>query len=501
MGGCNGREGPDALGSNPDLFMIELRGRSLDKYLLMAIKVPDEICLSMPSGNEELIVELDAVMKDNCAAATRQDDIDGTMWDYSWKYTKFTSGYSFFGKSWLPQGKTIVKVLDVLAKFGWTLTDGPNFGGVDSQVDACWPVLIFQRDTNVFYTNENLFITVDGTSTPGKLYVAGSASIIEELETDFVQENSLALTKGEPGVSWDALWENIDITTASSFFSANSNYPKGRKVHRVLEGIYKFGWRLVGAPNFGGSSANWPCLSFRRLRPTLRTPQQLLLVSVMNRGIFFTGCLAQESVLAIREEIRCLPGNNDVKESNDDDWDAVLRQIAMTGAEDSSPRGDIMMAMFRSLTSRGLCTVSCINFGTSGAIWPTFVLEKRWGTVEPAFVAILDSKVCIGGADDAIIGIRDGFKNLIGERVEQGKDSGGSKYDVYFTNTIMTNGKRCPLSGQRSWWPYGYPLEMLLSEFYEAGFIVVGGPNFGSQGECPGIVFHRRIVKTSNPEA
>lgn len=498
MGGCVGRELPDFRVEGE--YMTGLRDGGMNKYLFIALK-DTEICISMPNKEAGLIEALDDVMLDGCPSAKKHSDVHGMMWDQSWKNASLTMPPSYFSfeKPSIPNGRMVVKLLDVLAEFGWTMADGPSFGGNPGNTQESIPVFIFRKDETKRYSNESLIITMDDSREPGKLFAAGPERIIRELETSLLG----CLAESNPGLVvdrdsqpelWDTTWKNVSVT-AGSYYQGLSYFPRGKTVQSIIEESYNLGCRLVGAPSFSGDNTNWPCLIFRVLQDTPHRKSPVLVVGIQEQGgrICFAGPSDEECANAVLEGFKPLVGNANIAlntEGDDLEWGRVLINATVTtgatkaGGRDYFPRNDAIMTMLRILSFHGWCTVGCMNYSGSSAVWPLFIFEKRWGRAEPGFVAIMEDtengKVCIGGAQDAAESILMGFKKLNGDAVCRGDDETDTEsYDVCFTNTVMSTDSRWMVV-EGSWWPHGYPLEMLLNNLYEAGFQVVGGPNFGS---------------------
>ena len=155
-----------------------------------------------------------------------------------------------------------------------------------------------------------------------------------------------------------------------------------------------------------------------------------------------------------------------------------------------------------------------------------YVADCGYGLFRHSFVA----KVCIGGVEKEVCeGLLNGFKVLSGPDCEQrkdgiwkarllsqfslekaknqpfnqrtlasvvmgtlpifgfrllakrdwfetryGQDDYDKEFDFSFRNTKMTTGHAC-MSMQNSWWPYAYPMELILGEFHKFGWRPAGG--------------------------
>jgi len=513
MGGCSGRN----LRVTPidvEAYMQSRRLLDGGKFLILAVRDTNwpgpsgSVGVCIPTDDQALLLELDDVMRESCPDAVRQTEIDNSMYDAMYRHTQLTTGNRFFPQwgtpIWFPRGRIVVRMLDVLARNGWVSFDGPNFGGpLGEKVDFSWPVFMFSRDEQDIYTTDNLFVAIKDQgfigNYQGQVCVAGPSSALEELETTITPlfSREVTIEKGDSDGDWDLVWTGTNLTSGLTFTGV-SYFPKGRELHKVLTGFYALGWRLVGAPNFGGDEYDWPCLIFRRLKTKVVAPN-LLIVGVKDQCIPGKVCLAggedtAEAASEMLKKLAFVPGNNNAfleEPGSDEDWPSVLRKTKITtGAAMFSmrlayfPRNDAVIAMLQSLGGLGWAVVSCPNFSGRTDAWPTFILERRKSPVTHGLVAIKDQnypgKVCIGGPYEAAEALLSGFKKVNGDRVEQVKDDYDQTFDVCYKNTTMTcGGQVCPLI-EKPWFPYGYPLEMLMHELQKVGWTVVGGPNFGS---------------------
>eukprot|EP00913_Durusdinium_trenchii_P002121 g1959.t1 len=163
-----------------------------------------------------------------------------------------------------------------------------------------------------------------------------------------------------------------------------------------------------------------------------------------------------------------------------------------------TPRqAESILAITRSMGAKGWKLEACPMFGGMGASWPTFVWHQTGQVMETAIVAIKDQsypgKVVLGGVEkDVAKKLMDCFAVMSGPQVENKNDSyDQDDYDLAFRHTKMTSGKAiCSL--QNSWWPYGYPMEVILGELMQRGWEPAGGPAFGSmQLSWPAVILQR----------
>mmetsp|Transcript_37503 Transcript_37503/g.97008 ORF Transcript_37503/g.97008 Transcript_37503/m.97008 type:complete len:558 (-) Transcript_37503:624-2297(-) len=433
------------------------------------------------------------------------------MWDVAWHNTKLTSGMQAFSmtKPYFPRGKTVVALLDACAQHGWVPTAAPNFGGpISDKASADWPSIIFNREDGT-YTQETLFMAVKDQNVPGKLCVAGPAEVVGKLSglllerlKKFSREVKHAFDSYDTEQDWDAVFLNTSITSGHAAFSmAKPYFPKGNVVMSILEETYTLGWRLVAAPNFGGNDVDWPCFIFRKLTNPPVSPPQLVMGAIKDQNmpgkVCFAGAGAAEAAARVLQALQQKAHQRSAKvekDSYDDDWDAVIRGTEMTtGASLGSafglqyfPRNDSMMAMLGAMNEAGWNMAGCPNFGGFGASWPTFLWEKRDEPARSAFVAIKDQnvpgKVCVGGVgnDPGLSeALQRGLDALATTQVVAAKDSWDKGFDMAFRGTAMTTGST-PFSMQNAWFPFGFPLELVVTEMGRRGWKVVGGPNFGA---------------------
>jgi len=489
--------------------------------------VPGKLCLS---GNVEPALS-DAILKMfkddplNKDVVIEKDKYD-SMWETVFRNTSLTSGHSTFSlaKSYFPKGKIMVKLFDTIASFGWGMAAAPNFGGVEStddkgNVTSCvdWPVFIFYKEANSPYTEEHLLLAVKDSNVPGKLCAAGPVGNLEGKMTAALQAfaKDVKSEKDKYDEDYDVVWRNTSITSGMSALSlAKSYFPKGNVNIALLNCAYSCGWRAVAAPNFGGQGDSWPCIVFRKLKAFSAPAPELLFVSLKDSNIpgklCFSGPSADAATDACCGALTKVEGNSEVKsekDSYDDDFDAVCRNVKMTtGMAAFSfklpyfPRCDSMTTVLDTLAWESFQVVACPNFGGMLDSWPTFILEKRDSVAQQMYLAVKDDnipgKVCLGGggiATDPTLGaeLLDVFKTLCGEKVEQAPDDYDKTFELAFRNTVMTSG-HATFTWSKPYWPHGYVLEATLQVLLKHGWRAAGGPNFGNDGlTWPGIIFQK----------
>jgi len=411
-------------------------------------------------------------------------------------------------KPYFPRGRAVVGLLDALAQHNWVPCAAPNFGGpIGDKASADWPSIILSQDGADQYTQETLFLAVKDQNVPGKLCAAGPQEAVSALKQSltprlqgFSETAKCEFDSYDTEEHWDAVWANTSLTSGAAAFSfAKPYFPKGNVVLAILEEVYKLGWRLVAAPNFGGNDVDWPCLIFRQLKEP-GEPPALLMGAIKDQNVPGKLCLAGAEASAAAEALKAallkVKGNDGVeikKDEYDGDWSEVLRNTKLTtGTAAFSfklaffPKSDSTLAMLGAMNELGWSVAACPNFGGMGATWPTYIWEKRGASVASAMIAIKDQnvpgKVCFGGplaADGVQEHLLSGFRALAGDAVECRKDKWDETYDMCFCNTKMTSGS-VPCSMQNAWWPFGFPLEMALSELRDKGWRAVGGPNYGA---------------------
>eukprot|EP00408_Alexandrium_pacificum_P065493 CAMPEP_0171173872 /NCGR_PEP_ID=MMETSP0790-20130122/10441_1 /TAXON_ID=2925 /ORGANISM="Alexandrium catenella, Strain OF101" /LENGTH=521 /DNA_ID=CAMNT_0011638739 /DNA_START=91 /DNA_END=1656 /DNA_ORIENTATION=- len=517
-------------------YMKNLRSDGKPDILVLGIKDQNYcgkvyLCGRACTDNPALVKSVTAALVKSSPEAHRGTDDFDVMWDLAWHGTKITSGMQAFSftKPYFPRGKAVVGLLDALSEHGWTPTAAPNFGGpISDKASADWPAIIFGKEGDK-YTKESLFLAVKDQNVPGKLCAAGPQGVISSLKTDLTKRLKALM----PDIrcehdgydtldDWDAVWLDTSITSGCQAFSlAKPYFPKGKICIAILEEVYKLGWRLVAAPNFGGNDVDWPCMIFRCLAAPADAPP-ILMGAIKDQNMPGKLCLAGRDASAVAqslaEGLKTVEGNGSVrvqKDEYDDDWDQVLRETKLTNGLAAFsfslayfPRNDAVMAVLSKMNQLGWSLAGCPNFGGLGASWPTFIWEKRDENVRSAFIAIKDQnipgKVCFGGglqSDGVHDQLLKGFKGLAGEQVESFKDTWDQDFDFSFCDTKMTSGS-VPCSMQNAWWPFGFPIEMVLSEMGAKGWKAVGGPNFGAgRLSWSALVLEKSAVEKAPPTA
>ncbi|CAK9107747.1 unnamed protein product [Durusdinium trenchii] len=442
------------------------------------------------------------------------------MWDLIWHNTRMTSGYQFFSmkQPFFPIGKNVVKVLDALGDHGWVPTASPNYGGpLDDKASVDWPMIVFKKDTAELYEKQTLLMAVKDQNIPGKLMACGPAEVISQLKGSFAARLKQvspaaqeAFDEYDTQQEWDVVWRETSITSGMQAFSlAKPYFPKGQVVLPLLEEVYKLGWHLVCGPNFGGIKVDWPCLVFKKLKQP-STSGALAFGAVKDQNIPGKFCITTTPseltavTQTIHEALRKVSGNEGItieKDEYDADHGQVIRKTSITtGAmafgTSYFPRKESILAITRSMGAKGWKLEACPMFGGMGASWPTFVWHQTGQVMETAIVAIKDQsypgKVVLGGVEkDVAKKLMDCFAVMSGPQVENKNDSYDQDYDLAFRHTKMTSGKAiCSL--QNSWWPYGYPMEVILGELMQRGWEPAGGPAFGSmQLSWPAVILQR----------
>ena len=322
---------------------------------------------------------------------------------------------------------------------------------------------------------------------------------------------------------WDVVYRNTSLTSGMQAFSlAKPYFPKGNVLYALLEEVYKIGWRLVSSPNFGGNNVDWPCFIFKRLLNPPATPPALVFAAVKDQNIPGKLCLSGspshtgQVAKLLHGALRSVKGHDQValsKDEYDTDWEHVIRNTSITTGHQAFsfktayfPRNDSIMALTRTMGKQGWKLIACPSFGGMGASWPTFFWEYDGTPFETAFVAIKDQnwpgKVCLGGVGKEVTeGILNGLKVMSGPDVQCAKDDYDQDYDIAFRNTKMTTGHAC-CSLQNSWWPYAYPMELILGELHKHKWLPAGGPNFGSMKlTWPAVLLQRKVESNGAEDA
>lgn len=513
MGNCCGTKVDHAKSAG---YMADFRKDKPEPFqtLIMGIKdqnMTGKVYLSGPGSSDAGLQESvgQALAKTNSGVRlSRMMQEYDVMWDVAWHNTKLTSGVQAFSftKPYFPRGKAIVELLDSLAKHGWVPTAGPNFGGpISDKASADWPCIIFGKDDGR-YTPNTLLMAIKDQNVPGKLCVAGPPDEVARLKEPLLQalqEKCGSSVKSEfdeydTNQDWDAVFLNTSLTSGAAALSfAKPYFPKGKAVMGFLEAAYRLGWRLVAAPNFGGNNVDWPCFIFRQLvSPPSDTPG-LLMAAIKDQNqpgkICLAGADARTAAEAISKALneKASQSTKVEKDEYDDDHNEVVRNTSMTtGAFTFGlsyfPKCRPMMTMLNTMNDLGWRLAAAPNYGGMDASWPSFIWEKRDEPVKSAFVAIKDQnipgKVCIGGVgqNEALRqALLKGLGAVTVEPVHEHKDSWDTDFDMSFKNTAMTTGSQ-PMSFQNAWFPYGFPLEIVVSEMAQQGYRAVGGPNFGA---------------------
>lgn len=513
-------------------FMKEWRSGGKGKdFLVMGIKDQNMVGKVYFSGeatsDPDLVASLDAVLKKTRGDARRGRDEYDHLWDLVWHNTKMTSGYQFMSmkKPFFPIGKNVVQLMDALGTHGFVPFASPNYGGpVGDKASVDWPMIILKKDSEGLYKAETLFLAMKDQNIPGKLCACGPPEVVEKLKSNLTnalhqhsKEVRVAFDEYDTASEWDIVWQNTNITSGMQAFSlAKPYFPKGKVVLSVLTEIYKLGWELVCGPNFGGNSVDWPCFVFKRLKSkAAQLPlAPLAFGAIKDQNMPGKFCLSttashlQDVTKTISEALRRVKGNEGLKVEKDEydaDHDQVLRNTSITtGMQAFSlrtayfPRNDSVLAITRSMGEKGWKLAACPMFGGMGASWPCFVWQYTGKKMQTALVAIKDQswpgKVCVGGVEpevgDALLVA---FKAMSGPDVKKGLDLYDQDFQFSIRNTKMTTGQAF-CSMQNSWWPYGFPMEVILGELQAFGWEPAGGPAFGSmQLSWPAVIFQREV--------
>jgi len=490
--------------------------------------VPGKLCFS-GALDEQLKAAIGQVLSsdgDNRPARKGNDEYD-KMWDCNWHETSLTSGHQMFSlaKSYFPRGKVLVKLFDTLAAAGWSMAAAPNFGGVESRDDkgqvnstVNWPVFVFYKEeADSKFTSEHLFFAVKDSNMPGKLCAAGPVGEMEQAMVEALKPFSSSVTseKDEYDKDYDVVWRNTSITSGSQAMSlAKSYFPKGKTNVALLNCAYSFGWRAVAGPNFGGKGDSWPCVIFRKLKNLAEPAPELLFGSIKDSNVpgkfCFAGTSADTMTDVVCGALTKVPDNDGVKskkDSYDDDFDAVARNVHITtGHANFSfklpyfPRCDSMVTVLNALAAEGFQVVACPNFGGMKDSWPTFIFEKCSEVKPQMYLAIKDEnwpgKVCLGGggieADPTLSAeLLDTLQTLCGPSVVARQDDYDKSFALCFANTKVTSG-HASFSMAKPYWPHGFVVEMILQVLFKHGWRAEGGPNFGDDGTSwPGMIFQK----------
>ena len=522
--GCVGSVNVDHDSSEDFITKWRKEGKGKD-FLLMGIKDQNKTGKVYFSGaalgDKGLVKALDKVLKSTNEGVREDRDDNDKLWDLIWHDTKLTSGYQRLSlkKPFFPIGKHVVKLLDTLGQHGFVPCASPNYGGPwDQKYSVFWPMIIFKKDNEELYEKETLLLAIKDQNNPGKLCACGPAEVMSQLKGDFFSRLKKVSPDAKQGFDeydtareWDVVWRDTSLTSGMAAFSiARPYFPKGKVIFAILEEIYKLGWQLVCGPNFGGKDVNWPCFVFKRLKA--ETSSGALAFGVVKDsnipGKFcITASASEEQDVAksILESLKKLVVNSGVKLQKDDydaDHGQVIRNTCITTGGLRSmawelcyfPRCDSLLAITRTMGEKGWKLEGCPSFGGMGVTWPGFVWRYTGTPMQTAVVAIkfVPGKVCIGGVEKELASsLLSAFQVMSGPEVERKNDQFDSGFAMVFHKTKMTR-ERSMCSGYSDWWPYGYPMEVLIGELQQFGWEPAGGPTFGGiQLSWPVMVFQR----------
>eukprot|EP00438_Fugacium_kawagutii_P024829 Skav205731 [mRNA] locus=scaffold1496:147395:149101:+ [translate_table: standard] len=509
-------------------FMEKWRGEGKGRdFLLMGIKDQNMVGKVYFSGaataDPQLVASLDAVLKKTRSDVCRGRDEFDHLWDLVWHNTRMTSGYQFMSmkKPFFPIGKHVVELMDILGSHAWVPFASPNYGGpMGDKASVDWPMIILKKDPDGLYEKETLFFAVKDQNIPGKLCACGPPEVVEQLRTNLTNKLRQASKDVQEGFDdydtaseWDIVWRNTSITSGMQAFSmAKPYFPKGKVVLSMLTEVYKLGWELVCCPNFGGNEVDWPCFIFKRLKSQALRESPLVFAAVKDQNVPGKLCLSvtpshlQDVTNTIAQPLQRVKGNEGLKSEKDEydaDHDQVLRNTSITtGMQAFSfktayfPRNDSVLAITRSMGEKGWKLAACPMFGGMGASWPCFVWHYTGKRMQTALVAVKDQnwpgKVCVGGVEKEVANaLLVAFKAMSGPDAESGLDSYDQDFDFAIRNTKMTTGSAM-CSMQNSWWPYGFPMEVILGELQRFGWEPAGAPAFGSMKlSWPAVIFQR----------
>jgi len=498
-------------------YMDQIRKkRQGNNLLILGIKIHSSDCTVCLSGeaaqNAALLYALEVVLKKTNSRAARASE---KMWDVAWPKAKITSPHheSSWRQAFFPRGRHVVGLLDALAGHGWVPVAAPNFGGPIGETMSSWPVMVCENDQAVLYTKETLFLAVKDFTYPGKLCACGPADVIESLKGNFaarLRDSFPAIGVGfdssDTSEDWDVVWTGTLITSgpkASSQEKTWSYFPKGDVVLAIVAEIYRLGWRLVCAPNFGGRQGNWPCFIFKRLVSQPAETPAIVVAAVKDRDspgrLCLSGTHSNPSGIAqgLCSALKKVKGNESVvlsEDGSDSDWEYVLCNASITTGvapcawqQSYFPRGASVQAILSTMAGTGWKLAACPNFEGDGDTWPTFIWEFSGQVMKSAFVAIKDEstpvKYCLSGVEQTfeislLAALHDPKKSM-----SQGNEE---DFDMAIENTKLTAG------GWGTCWPHGFPLEILLGELFQSGWIPAAGPTFGSMHQlCPALVLQK----------
>jgi hypothetical protein len=525
------------VGIEPDeaqKYIEGLRAKHGGNILLMMIKdqnTPGKVCFSGP-GETAMYDALEKVLKADSknGSVKRDKDTYDATYDVVFRNTVITSGHAMLSlaKSYFPRGRLFVQMLDTIANFGWTLAAAPNFGGVASRDDkgnvtstVDWPVFVFYKDTSdpeKYASVEHLFLSIKDSNVPGKLCAAGpvgdlEAGIVETFQS--LGQKDVKSEKDSYDDDYDVVWRNTSITSGMAMLSfAKSYFPKGKVCVALLERANASGWRIMACPNFGGQGDSWPCFIFRKLKSP-NNSSLMVFGSIKDSNLPGKLCLSgggvpkvQEALLAALKGVKDNEGVEFKKDEYDEDHDLVIHNVHITTGLaafslklPSCPRCDSMMAVLQAMSSQGYSITGCPNFGGMLDSWPTFIWEVDPLATQPMYMAVKDDnipgKVCFGGggiednkelAAELLVALQT-FKGPKATPVDYGVDDYDSTFGFCFKHTQLTTG-HATLSWAKPYFPHGYVLEAILLILRGYGWVAVGGPNFGDNGNTwPSIVF------------
>ena len=307
------------------------------------------------------------------------------------------------------------------------------------------------------------------------------------------------------------VWRNTNLTSGMQAFSlAKPYFPKTKVLLALFEEVYGMGWELVCGPNFGGNQVDWPCFVFKKLKSPPEAAPQLVMAAVKDQNIpgklclSATGVALQEVTEGIFRELQKTQGNDGIKvqkDEYDEDHGQVIRNTSITSGGMTLwakyfPKNESVLAITRAMGEKGYKVAGCPMFGGMGASWPCFLWHYTGVTYETAIVAVKDQgmigKVAVGGVEsDVAEKLLAAFKELSCPDATLLKDDFDQDFSFSIKHTKMTTGNAC-CSIQNSWWPYGYPMEVICGELGKLGWTPAGAPSFGSlQTSWPVVVFQR----------
>ena len=342
-------------------------------FLVLAFREPnarasDVFLTGEATSSTDLLDSLDEVLMQMGEGVSRERGKD-SLWDWVWRNATVTSGHQSLEKTPLrPNGRKLMALMDVFARYGFVPRASPNFAGPDgTRKGKNWPMIVLTTDKAELYTKETLVLAPHG-EFPQKICACGPASVIDKLKGDkgFVKKVREAshdirelpnfTTSGE----WDVVWRAM-VGTGPLPEEDNSFAPSGRVMYAILSEVYKLGWRLVSAPNFGAGNFHWPCFIFRCLRkapleaPSLlfgvvkdRYPTKLLLTGRKTKEAGNTILHAVKELQALKRMEQTVPSTKQLQHPQmdsieDADHDVVLRNIDFSTGRLGVPGGLVWM--------------------------------------------------------------------------------------------------------------------------------------------------------------